>query len=145
MRAFLTLLLLTIVSTTFAARLGKCQGWSVAPLTHSVGGKSTFRANDEVTLKWNVGISQVKYIREVTLSSAKSNQPLHTQLRSYPGIKASNGKITFKLSVPLCLQREGEYFLNVVASTPGKEGDCLATTPSFRLTPEPNKDYSVCK
>ncbi|KAK9768859.1 hypothetical protein K7432_000193 [Basidiobolus ranarum] len=144
MRTFITLSLIAVASLVSAAPLNKCGDWSVAPLTHATGNKSTFAANDKVTLKWNVGSSRVKYIREISISSSKSNRSLHTQYRRYPGEDATTGKLSFTLSVPLCLQREGEYYLEVVSSTPGNDGDCIAKTPDFKLTPDPNGNYTFC-
>ncbi|KAK9760827.1 hypothetical protein K7432_014750 [Basidiobolus ranarum] len=144
MRTFITLSLIAVASLVSAAPLNKCGDWSVAPLTHATDIKSTFAANDKVTLKWNIGNSQVKYIREISIASSKSDRSLHTLYRRYPGEDAATGKLSFVLSVPLCLQREGDYYLEVVSSTPGNEGDCITKTPDFKLTPDPNGDYTIC-
>ncbi|KAK9718303.1 hypothetical protein K7432_005599 [Basidiobolus ranarum] len=144
MRTFITLSLLTVTSLVSATALNQCGDWSVAPLTHTTGKRSTFASNDKVTLKWNIGNSKVKYIREISIFGSKSKKPLHTQYRRYPGKDAATGKLSFTLSVPLCLQREGNYYLEVVASTPGKEGDCVTKTPNFKLTPDPKGNYAMC-
>ncbi|KAK9695712.1 hypothetical protein K7432_012823 [Basidiobolus ranarum] len=147
MKSFFAYVLVALAAQVSAAPVGsssKCRGWTVSPLQHAVGQNPVFAANDAVTLKWNVKKSQVKYIREIGLFSAKSKEFLHTQFRSYPGIDATTGQLTFNLSVPLCLQREGEYYLGVYSSTPGNDGDCSTKTPNFKLTADPNGNYTVC-
>ncbi|KAK9766709.1 hypothetical protein K7432_004016 [Basidiobolus ranarum] len=145
---FTTLALGTLISMASALPSNisnQCDGWSVAPLEHTSGVQDAFAAKNKVTLKWSIDNSKVKYIREIDLVSAKSGEFLHTQLRRYPGLEATDEQVSFTLSVPLCLQREGEYYLEVFASTPGNEADCSLRTPTFKITPDPNGDYSICE
>ncbi|KAK9674675.1 hypothetical protein K7432_017021 [Basidiobolus ranarum] len=122
-----------------------CGDWSVSSLEHTLPNtESTFTSNDQVTLRWDTRNANVQYISTIGLFSAKTNEFLHTQFRSYPGVDASNGELTFALTVPLCLQREGEYYLQVYGGTPAADSNCSLRTQSFKLTPDPNGDYSVC-
>ncbi|ORX88818.1 hypothetical protein K493DRAFT_306300 [Basidiobolus meristosporus CBS 931.73] len=123
----------------------QCNGWAVSSLEHAAGPKpSTFSSNDKVIVKWTSADSQVTTIREVDLFSAKDHQFLHTQYRSYPGVSVSNGQLPFTLSVPLCLQRDGEYYIRVYSSTPGQDMDCYSQTPVFKLTPDPKGNFTQC-
>ncbi|ORX92310.1 hypothetical protein K493DRAFT_316671, partial [Basidiobolus meristosporus CBS 931.73] len=147
MKSFFTCILVALAAQISAAPIGasdKCRGFRVAPLRHTEGNSTDFAANDEVSVKWTVRHSKVQYIREIGLFSAKTDEFLHTQFRSYPGVDASIGHYAFNLSVPLCLQREGEYYVRVYSSTPGNDGDCSAQTPPFELTPDPNGNYTIC-
>ncbi|ORX79736.1 hypothetical protein K493DRAFT_320999 [Basidiobolus meristosporus CBS 931.73] len=120
-----------------------CPDWSVAPLQHRWSHADTFVANDPVILRWNTTNGNLEYIQDVALFSANNNEFLHTQYRSYPGAVATTGELSFALSVPLCLQREGVYYLGVYGTT--LEGDsCFKKSPDFQLTADPQGDYSVC-
>ncbi|ORX93287.1 hypothetical protein K493DRAFT_302756 [Basidiobolus meristosporus CBS 931.73] len=122
----------------------QCEGWSVGSLAHATGPGSTFSPNDHVVITWTATDSSVTNIREVDLFSAKDDQFLHTQYRSYPGVSATAGQLSLTLTVPLCLQRDGDYYLKVYSSASGQDMDCSLQTGSFQITPDPNGDFSQC-
>ncbi|ORX79873.1 hypothetical protein K493DRAFT_320988 [Basidiobolus meristosporus CBS 931.73] len=146
MKTFLgcMLALVSMEMSTSLATSSLCRGWSVSPLQHTADQSGAFVANEPVAVKWNALNSQIEYIQDIGLFSARSKEFLHTQYRSYPGINAAEGRLAFTLSVPLCLQREGEYYLSVYGSTPGNDDDCSLETLPFKLLPDPNADYSIC-
>ncbi|KAK9704299.1 hypothetical protein K7432_010278 [Basidiobolus ranarum] len=147
MKSFFSLVLVALATQVSSAPTGspsQCQGWSVAAVEHATGNEATFASNDQVVLKWTVSGSQVTNIREVDLYSAKSNEFLHTQYRSYPGVSATSGQLSFTLSVPLCLQRDGSYYLGVYSSSSGQDMNCFLQTPNFQLTADPNGNFTVC-
>ncbi|ORX92652.1 hypothetical protein K493DRAFT_316453 [Basidiobolus meristosporus CBS 931.73] len=134
------LIALGVQVSAFPHPVRMCGDWSVTlPNT-----ESTFTSNEQVTLRWDTRDANVQYISSIGLFSAKTNEFLHTQFRSYPGVDATDGELTFALTVPLCLQREGEYYLQVYGSTPAADSDCSLRTQSFKLTPDPSGDYSAC-
>ncbi|ORX89674.1 hypothetical protein K493DRAFT_318540 [Basidiobolus meristosporus CBS 931.73] len=146
MRNFVACILLALGAQVSAAPIAKnqCNNWSVSSLQHIGEQRATFASNDQVTLKWDAHDSDVEFISTVALFSANNNEFLHTQYRSYPGVNAANGEVSFTLTVPLCLQREGEYYLEVYGSTPGADSDCSLQTVPFELTPDPTGDFSIC-
>ncbi|KAK9762892.1 hypothetical protein K7432_010923 [Basidiobolus ranarum] len=144
MKSFFAYALTALIAQVAASPSSLCRGWTVSPLQHTLEHREVFAANEQVTLKWNTRNSQIQYITDIGLFSAKTNEFLHTQYRSYPGVNAASGEISFTLSVPLCLQREGEYYLGVYASTPGENADCSLETRPFKFIADPNGNYTVC-
>ncbi|ORX98382.1 hypothetical protein K493DRAFT_299927 [Basidiobolus meristosporus CBS 931.73] len=147
MKSFFACILAAVAAQVSAAPTGAnvCSGWSVSPLETAGDSKSTFASGQKVTLKWDTLHSQIEHISEVGLFSAENQEFLHIQYSDYPGISAKAGELTFELSVPLCLQKEGKYYLGVYGSTAGEDSNCSLNTESFELTADPNGDYSVCK
>ncbi|KAK9764493.1 hypothetical protein K7432_007933 [Basidiobolus ranarum] len=147
MKSFFTVALAALATQVSAAPVGsssQCQGWTVAALEHASGQEATFTSNDQVILKWTVSDSEVTNIGEVDLYSAKTNEFLHTQYRSSPGVIATSGQLSFTLNVPLCLQRDDSYYLGVYSSSSGQNMNCFLQTPNFQLTADPNGDYTTC-
>ncbi|ORX94766.1 hypothetical protein K493DRAFT_301856 [Basidiobolus meristosporus CBS 931.73] len=133
-----------LVTQIIGAPMDECYGWSGVSVEPATDQKATFSSNDLVVLKWTASGSGITNIREVDLFSAKDHQFLHTQYRSYPGISAAEGQLSFILTVPLCLQRDGRYYLEVYSSTAGQDMNCHAQTQVFELTPDPNGNFTGC-
>ncbi|KAK9721547.1 hypothetical protein K7432_003353 [Basidiobolus ranarum] len=146
MKSFFACVLAALAAQVSATPLpaSECGDWMLFALEKNSEQLTTFAPNDNVTLTWSTQNSKVEYIREVGLFSAKSNEFLHAQYMSFPGANATDGQLSFDLSVPLCLQRDDVYYLGVYASTPGEDSNCFSQTPLFKLSADLEGNYTVC-